>query len=139
MVGEASQALRFNQRVLEAALENMSQGISVVDRDLRLVAWNRRYAELFGYPPGICCGSGMPVQELRTLGARVAMPAMPPATIDAAVAKRLVHMKCRQRASERARFPGRERRRNPRQPDARRGLRRHLHRRHRVPPAPSRN
>src|SRR5690606_14995818 len=30
IVGEASQDLRFNQRVLEAALENMSQGISVV-------------------------------------------------------------------------------------------------------------
>jgi len=51
IVGEASQDLRFNQRLLEAALENMSQGISVVDAQLRLVAWNRRYAELFGFPP----------------------------------------------------------------------------------------
>lgn len=50
IVGEASQASRFNQQLLEAALENMSQGISVVDRDLRLVAWNRRYAEMFGFP-----------------------------------------------------------------------------------------
>jgi PAS domain-containing protein len=45
IVGEASADLRFNQRVLEAALQNMSQGISVVDAELRLVAWNRRYAE----------------------------------------------------------------------------------------------
>src|SRR3546814_1493870 len=50
IVGEASQDLRFNQRVLEGALENMSQGISVVDAQLRLVAWNRRYAELFDFP-----------------------------------------------------------------------------------------
>ena len=56
IVGEASQDLRFNQRLLEAALENMSQGISVVDRDQRLVAWNRRYAELFGYPPRTAAG-----------------------------------------------------------------------------------
>jgi signal transduction histidine kinase len=49
-VGEASQTLRFNQQILEAALENMSQGISVVDAELRLVAWNRRYAERFDYP-----------------------------------------------------------------------------------------
>ena len=28
----------------------MSQGICVVDAELRLVAWNRRYAELFGFP-----------------------------------------------------------------------------------------
>jgi PAS domain-containing protein len=48
IVDTASQDLRFNQRVLEAALQNMSQGISVVDAQLRLVAWNRRYAELFG-------------------------------------------------------------------------------------------
>lgn len=53
IVGEASQDLRFNQRVLEGALQNMSQGISVVDGSQRLVAWNRRYAELFAYPPGL--------------------------------------------------------------------------------------
>lgn len=38
LVGEAAQAARFSQTVLEAALENMSQGISVVDAQLRLVA-----------------------------------------------------------------------------------------------------
>jgi signal transduction histidine kinase len=53
IVGEASQALRFNQQVLEAALENMSQGISVVDSQLRLVAWNMRYADLFQYPASL--------------------------------------------------------------------------------------
>lgn len=63
IVGEASQDLRFNQRLLEAALENMSQGISVVDRDLRLVAWNRRYAELFGYPESLL-HVGVPVADL---------------------------------------------------------------------------
>lgn len=63
IVGETSQDLRFNQRVLEAALENMSQGISVVDRDLGLVAWNRPYAELFGYPPELL-RVGVPVADL---------------------------------------------------------------------------
>lgn len=63
IVGEASQDLRFNQRLLEAALENMSQGISVVDSDQRLVAWNRRYAELFGYPQSLL-RVGVPVAEL---------------------------------------------------------------------------
>ena len=62
IVGEASEDLRFNQRVLEAALENMSQGISVVDADLHLVAWNRRYAELFGFPAGML-RVGMPIAE----------------------------------------------------------------------------
>lgn len=51
IVDETAADLRFNQRLLEAALENMSQGISVVDADLHLVAWNRRYVEMFGFPP----------------------------------------------------------------------------------------
>ncbi|HET9033483.1 MAG TPA: PAS-domain containing protein, partial [Dokdonella sp.] len=63
IVGETSQDLRFNQRVLEAALENMSQGISVVDRDLGLVAWNRPYAELFGYPAELL-RVGVPIADL---------------------------------------------------------------------------
>ncbi|TZF89343.1 hybrid sensor histidine kinase/response regulator [Cognatilysobacter lacus] len=63
IVGEASADLRFNQRLLEAALQNMSQGISVVDADLRLVAWNRRYAELFGYPAGLL-QVGRPIADL---------------------------------------------------------------------------
>lgn len=63
IVGEASQDLRFNQRVLEAALENMSQGICVVDAALNVVAWNRRYAELFAYPSELLA-IGRPVAEL---------------------------------------------------------------------------
>ncbi|MBP7157311.1 MAG: PAS-domain containing protein [Thermomonas sp.] len=69
IVGEASEDLRFNQRVLEAALENMSQGISVVDADLRLVAWNGRYAELFGFPPGML-RVGLPIAEASTWALR---------------------------------------------------------------------
>lgn len=63
IVGEASQDLRFNQQLLEAALQNMSQGISVVDREQRLVAWNRRYAELFGFPEDLL-QVGRPIADL---------------------------------------------------------------------------
>ncbi|MFC5578728.1 PAS-domain containing protein [Lysobacter niabensis] len=63
IVDTASQDLRFNQRVLEAALQNMSQGISVVDAQLRLVAWNRRYAELFGFPDALL-RIGTPIADL---------------------------------------------------------------------------
>jgi PAS domain S-box-containing protein len=38
--------------VLETTLENMSQGISVYDADLKLVAFNQRYVDLRGFPPG---------------------------------------------------------------------------------------
>ncbi|MBS0589643.1 MAG: PAS-domain containing protein [Proteobacteria bacterium] len=53
IVDEAAEDLRFNRRVLSAALANMSQGICVVDAQLCIVAWNRRYAELFSYPHGL--------------------------------------------------------------------------------------
>jgi PAS domain S-box-containing protein len=88
IVGEASQDLRFNQRLLEAALENMSQGISVVDRELRLVAWNRRYAELFGYPDSLL-RVGVPVAELLRWNLANGWPAD---AIEAEVDKRIRHM-----------------------------------------------
>jgi PAS domain S-box-containing protein len=89
IVGEASRDLRFNQRVLEAALENMSQGISVVDAQLRLVAWNKRYAELFGYPDALL-QVGTPIAEL----ARHALQQMPPrGDAERALQRRLAHMR----------------------------------------------
>ncbi len=63
IVDQASKDLNFNQRVLQGALENMSQGISVVDGDLKLVAWNARYQELFGFPDGLL-EVGMPVETV---------------------------------------------------------------------------
>jgi PAS domain S-box-containing protein len=89
IVGEASQDLRFNQRLLEAALENMTQGISVVDADLRLVAWNRRYAELFGYPADML-QVGMPIAEASAWALR-RVAGM--AASDAALDRRLAHMR----------------------------------------------
>lgn len=90
IVGEASQALRFNQQVLEAALENMSQGISVVDRDLRLVAWNRRYVELFGFPVELL-QVGRPIADLAAFALANAEPGG--AAIDSQVRRRLAHMR----------------------------------------------
>lgn len=89
IVDETSQDLRFNQRVLEAALENMSQGISVVDADLRLVAWNRRYAQMFDFPEGLL-QVGMPIDE----ASRWALQRMPArADIESSLARRLAHMR----------------------------------------------
>ncbi|MBB1060719.1 hybrid sensor histidine kinase/response regulator [Marilutibacter spongiae] len=89
IVGEASADLRFNQRVLEAALHNMSQGISVVDSDLRLVAWNRRYVELFGFPESLL-QVGRPIADL----ARWAMRQVPPdGDMERALDRRLAYMR----------------------------------------------
>ncbi|MBX3702283.1 MAG: hybrid sensor histidine kinase/response regulator [Steroidobacteraceae bacterium] len=63
IVGGASQALEFSRELLQSTLENVSQGISVVDAELRLVAWNRRYVEMYGYPPGFL-RIGQPIEEV---------------------------------------------------------------------------
>jgi diguanylate cyclase (GGDEF)-like protein len=38
-------------RHFDAALGNMSQGISMYDGDHRLVVWNNRFVQLYGFPP----------------------------------------------------------------------------------------
>lgn len=91
IVGEASQDLRFNQRVLEAALENMTQGISVVDADLHLVAWNRRYEELLGYPRGML-RVGMPIAEASRWALRE-VAGIDPSKDASALERRLAHMR----------------------------------------------
>ncbi|WP_296059067.1 hybrid sensor histidine kinase/response regulator [uncultured Amphritea sp.] len=63
IVDEASQALRFNRSLLQSTIENITMGISVVDQQMRLVAWNRRYIEMFDYPDGLIC-VGRPIEEI---------------------------------------------------------------------------
>lgn len=53
LFGNTTKALRFNQEVLSASFDNISSGISVVDTELRLIAWNQRYEDMFDYPEGM--------------------------------------------------------------------------------------
>ena len=63
VLDEAGQELRFNREILSTTLENISAGVAVVDRDMRLTAWNRRYQQMFGYPDGMLY-VGRPVADL---------------------------------------------------------------------------
>jgi PAS domain S-box-containing protein len=63
VLDEAGQELRFNRQILSTTLENISAAVSVVDPDMRLTAWNRRYQQLFGYPDGMLY-VGRPVADL---------------------------------------------------------------------------
>ena len=63
LLDEAGQELRFNREILSTTLENISAGVSVVDPDMRLMAWNRRYQRMFHYPPGMLY-VGRPVADL---------------------------------------------------------------------------
>ncbi|HEY5758815.1 MAG TPA: PAS domain-containing hybrid sensor histidine kinase/response regulator [Steroidobacter sp.] len=102
---EASQKLRFNREMLEAMMENMPQGISVVDADMRLVAWNRRYVELLDYPPELM-RAGRPIADLMAYNASRGWYG--PGDAETHVEKRLAHMRAGStHLSERRRSDGR--------------------------------
>ena len=50
-------------RMLEAAIGHMDQGLLVLDREQRVVFWNRRYETLWDLPPGFI-RAGLPLTEL---------------------------------------------------------------------------
>ncbi len=90
IVDSASRALEFNRELLQSTLENVSQGISVVDADLRLVAWNQRYLKLFSYPADLLY-IGKPIQEvLEFNAARGELGAGDAAQL---VARRMAHLR----------------------------------------------
>jgi len=50
LLDDATEALQQNRDLLQIALDQMEQGITVFDADLRLTCWNRQYRVLFGLP-----------------------------------------------------------------------------------------
>lgn len=60
---DTTQAIQFNMSALVASLESLEQGISVIDRDLNLVAWNKSYLALFSYPANMI-RVGRPIEDL---------------------------------------------------------------------------
>lgn len=63
LVEEASQTFQFNHEILQSSVQNIQQGICVLDQELTLLAWNERYKELFNYPRGFL-KVGLPIQTL---------------------------------------------------------------------------
>jgi hypothetical protein len=63
IVDEANKLFQFNRELLQAGVENIEQGISVIDADMRLVAWNKRYIELLHYPENFV-SVGKPIADL---------------------------------------------------------------------------
>ncbi|MCK4674872.1 MAG: PAS-domain containing protein, partial [Gammaproteobacteria bacterium] len=52
---ETTRTLQFNQDMLFASFESISSAISVVNAELKIVAWNKRYEQMFNYPEGMLC------------------------------------------------------------------------------------
>ncbi len=50
LLDQASEALQYNQDMLQTALSQMDQGIAVFDSSNRLTIWNRRFRQLLDLP-----------------------------------------------------------------------------------------
>ena len=50
LLDDASAAIQYNRDLLQHALDHARQGITVFDRDLRLMCWNREFQSLFQLP-----------------------------------------------------------------------------------------
>ena len=90
LLDEAGQQRRFNRELLNTTLEHVGHGVSVVDADLRLMAWNHAYQDLFDYPEGQLY-VGRPVAELIRWNAL--RGECGPGDVDAHVRRRLEHLR----------------------------------------------
>lgn len=90
LLDERGHSLSFSRQLLAATFENIEAGISVVDGDLNLVAWNTRYEQLFSYPTGLLY-VGAPVANLIRHNAK--RGDFGPGDIEHHVAKRLAHLR----------------------------------------------
>lgn len=90
IVDEAHQLFRFNRELLQSGVENIEQGISVVDADMRLVAWNQRYIQLLDYPEGFV-QAGLPIETL--LNFNIARGIIVGANNEQMITNRIAHMK----------------------------------------------
>jgi len=63
ILDEAGHAVHFSRELLQTTLDSLAQGVSVIDAELRLVAWNLRWLHLMGLTPGEV-HVGKPLAEL---------------------------------------------------------------------------
>lgn len=63
LLDDASEALQYNRDLLQSALDQVRHGLSVFDKDLRLICWNRQFRELLNLPAEL--GQvGMPLSRI---------------------------------------------------------------------------
>lgn len=63
LLDEASRAVQFNRDVLQTALDQLEQGITVFDGDFRLASWNTQFRNILNLPAKIG-QTGIPLSEV---------------------------------------------------------------------------
>ncbi|MCM2680064.1 hybrid sensor histidine kinase/response regulator [Echinimonas agarilytica] len=99
----STERLAFSQNLLQGAIENAGEGISVVDTELRLVAWNQRYIDLFEYPKALV-GIGKPIADMIRFNAKRGLCGE--GNVEQLVRARLMHLRRGTPHTSERTFPG---------------------------------
>ena len=79
LLDDASAAIQYNRDLLQSAIDNVPQGIAVLDRDLSLSCWNTQFRALLNLPEEMA-RVGVPLHEIvaallrRTLSPELVTP-----------------------------------------------------------------
>ncbi|WP_334178649.1 PAS-domain containing protein [Pseudoxanthomonas sp.] len=84
------EAARSADAGLSRSLEHLPQGVVIIDADLRLVAWNSRYMDLFRFPPELI-HVGRPIEDVFRHNARRGL--LGPGPVEEAIQRRLDHLR----------------------------------------------
>lgn len=90
MFDETQRRLSFSADLLQTAIESIDQGVALVDGEMRLVAWNSRYQQLFDLPDRLVT-VGTPIADL--IRFNLARGSLSEAEIAEQVARRLAYMR----------------------------------------------
>ena len=90
MFDETSKRLNFSGELLQIAIENIDTGVALVDADMKLVAWNSRYQDMFGLPDDLV-EVGKPIADLIRYNQRNS--ALSDDGIDTYIERRVHHMR----------------------------------------------
>ncbi|MBX7541989.1 PAS-domain containing protein [Qipengyuania sphaerica] len=105
MFDETNRRLSFSGDLLQLAIENIDQGVALVDAEMKLVAWNSRYQEMFALPDELA-SVGTPIADLIRFNLR--QGGTGEQDIEAQIARRLEHMRAgRTHRMEREQHDGR--------------------------------
>ena len=75
LLDDASAAIQHSRDLLQHAINYAEQGITVLDRDLRLLAWNQAFIDLYDMPPNLVrVGVGMEQHHSFQCRARILRP-----------------------------------------------------------------
>ena len=92
LLDDASEAIQYSRDLLQSALDQVRHGLSVFDKDMQLICWNRQFRELLDLPPELG-RVGMPLDRILRICAE--RGDLGPGTPDLLVADRMMKLAVR--------------------------------------------